>query len=75
MENPITLSPSNGVLASIDDFTTHCTNIYECTDYTTSNTGAGLDYNTATVTGTQYAVGSIFRFTKAVFLYPTQRSG
>ena len=34
----LSLSPSNVVLADIDYITSHCTRIYDRTDYTTSNT-------------------------------------
>lgn len=77
MSNPITLSPSNGVLASIDDFTTHCTDSFECTDMSIPGSTTLLDYNynTAKVTATQYTVGAKISFVKAVYSYPTWRSG
>lgn len=77
----IPLTPSNGILLSIDDITTICTGTTVSTcirdqsfvDPTSSSATYG--YNTLVLTTTQYVVGSRARINKVVFGYGTQRIG
>jgi hypothetical protein len=72
--NAATLSPANGMLASIDDFTVGCTDPYECTD-NSEGTNIGNYYNSAQITATQFVAGAKVSFVKVVFELPTHRSG
>ncbi|CCA69439.1 hypothetical protein PIIN_03339 [Serendipita indica DSM 11827] len=71
--NAITLSPSNGVWTSIPDFTVGCTS-YSCRDQSLS-TSSVYNYNTASISITQYTVGAKASFSKAVYAYGTRRIG
>jgi hypothetical protein len=68
-----TLTPANGMLASIDDITTICTSGNCVAD--ASNVPLGNSTrNFAIITVSQQTAGASVTFYKASFFYPTHRS-
>ncbi|KAG8876305.1 hypothetical protein FRC20_001808 [Serendipita sp. 405] len=73
----IPLTPSGGMLASIDDFTLLCSNSYSCYDRSIPSTYStpAYAYNEFVITATQYRERASVRFSKGVYNYPTRRIG
>lgn len=74
----ITLVPSGGMLAAIDDISTLCdkTSSSYCNDRSNVAPGSSSSaYNYAELTATQSVAGARVSFSKAVVPYATHRSG